>query len=198
MIGDRVNRNGSAYALTVFTAIVPGHEADVKRVIEGLGRGTDSPLARLTQLHTSRLQIFDRLVHQGEPQTVETLRNNYLVFTANFDGARDDFLDAIAARLPLDADSWWKHCVGYPGMSDRAAFRRWIRHNQINTSLFAVASPNRTVADVMQSLALRERLLEFAISAQGLSAEELQQRFRRAFSDLSVGANHSAHTHRAT
>ena len=65
VIGDRVNRNGSAYALTVFTAIVPGHEADVKRVIEGLGRGTDSPLARLTQLHTSRLQIFDRLVHQG-------------------------------------------------------------------------------------------------------------------------------------
>jgi hypothetical protein len=179
------DRNGTAYALTVFTAILPGHEGHVRHVIESVPRGVRSPLARLTQLHTSRLQIFDRLVYQGEPQQRETLKNAYLVFTAAFDGGDPDaFLDALMDLLPADADAWWRHCVAYPGMADRAAFKRWIKHNQVPTSMFAVASPNRTVPEVLRSLALRERLLEFAVDAQGLGAAELQQRFRHAFSDL--------------
>lgn len=191
-MGDQANRNGTAYALTVFTAIIPGHEDDVRKTIQGLPRGKDSPLARLAQLHTSRLQIFDRLVYQGEPQKREMLKNAYLVFTATFDGELDTFLNAIGERLPLDAEGWWGHCVAYPGMIDRTAFQRWIRHNQIETSLFAVASPNRSVADVVESLALRERLLEFAIAAQGVDAAELQERFRRAFGNLATGGGRSS------
>jgi hypothetical protein len=183
-VSERANRNGTAYALTVFTAIIPGHEDETRTIIESLPRGAYSPLARLKQLHTSRLQIFDRLVYQGAPQKVETLKNNYLVFTAAFDGDPDPFLDAIAEVLPHEADSWWRHCVAYPGMADRTAFKRWIRHNQIDTSMFAVASPNRTVADVVESLALRERVLAFAIEAQGLGAAELQERFQREFGSV--------------
>ena len=56
-----------------------------------------------------------------------------------------------------------------------------IRHNQIHTSLFAVNSPNRSVSDVVESLAVREKVLEFAISAQGLDAAELQAHFRQTF-----------------
>lgn len=180
------DRNGTAYALTVFTAILPGHQDEVKRVIESVPRGADSPLARLTQLHTSRLQIFDRLVYQGEPQVRETLKNAYLVFTAVFDGEDPGpFLDAMIDLLPAEIDSWWRHCVAYPGLTDRGAFKRWIKHNQLTTSMFAVASPNRTVPEVLRSLALRERLLEFAVEAQALGAAELQQRFRLAFGELS-------------
>ena len=86
--------------------------------------------------------------------------------------------------LPHEADGWWKHCVAYPGMDDRAAFKRWIKHNQIDTSMFAVASPNRSAPEVIRSLALRERLLEFAVEAQGLGAVALQERFRHAFADI--------------
>jgi hypothetical protein len=179
------DRNGTAYALTVFTAILPGHEDEVRRIIESVPRGTASPLARLTQLHTSRLQIFDQLVYQGAPQQRETLKNAYLVFTAVFDGEDPGpFLDAVIDLLPTEADNWWRHCVAYPGFSDRAAFKRWIKHNQITTSMFAVASPNRTAPEVLRSLALRERLLEFAVEAQGLGAAELQRRFRHAFTDV--------------
>lgn len=198
MIGDRVNRNGTAYALTVFTAITHGHERDVARTIAEVARGKDSPFARVPQLHTSRLQIFDRLAFQGGGQRPDQLRNDYLVFTAAFDGELDDFLNAIANLLPHDADSWWRHCVGYPGTTDRAALRRWIRHNQVATTLFAVASPNRSVADVIESLAVRERLLEFAISAQGLDAVELQHCFRHAFADLGTSTRRAANTHGAT
>ena len=179
-MGDRRNINGTAYALTVFTAIIPGREKALLATIEGVPRGARSPLARLGTVHTSRLQIFDHLIHQGASQRPDALKSNYLVFTAAFDGELEAFLDSILDRMP-EADEWWRQCVGYPGLGARAAFKRWIRHNQIHTSLFAVNSPNRSVADVVKSLALREELLEFAMSAQGLDATALQARFRQTF-----------------
>lgn len=179
-MGDRRNINGTAYALTVFTAIIPGHEKELLATIESVPRGVQSPLARLGIVHTSRLQIFDHLVHQGPSQRPDSLKSNYLVFTAAFDGELEPFLDSILDRIP-EADGWWRHCVGYPGLAARAEFKRWIRHNQIHTSLFAVNSPNRSVSDVVESLAVREKVLEFAISAQGLDAAELQAHFRQTF-----------------
>jgi hypothetical protein len=180
-MGERRNVTGSAYALAVFTPIIPGHEAEVRHTIECLPRGEASPLARLGTVHTSRLLILDHLVHQGPSQKPDRLRSSYLVFTAAFDGVLDAFLDALLRLLPREADSWWRHCVGYPGLSQAPAFKAWIRHNQIHTSLFAVAAPNETVADVRAALALRDRLLAFAIAAQGLEAAELQRRFRQTF-----------------
>lgn len=181
MGGDGHNLTGTTYALTVMTAIMPGRTEAVRAYIEGLPRGEDAPIARLGVVHTSRLQIFDSLVYQGDPQIRDRLKNDYLVFTAAFDGDDlDRFLDAIADRIP-EADGWWKHCVAYPGLEDRAAFRRWIRHNKINTGLFAVAYPNESVRAVVDALALRERIVEFAFQAQGLSAAELQASFLRTF-----------------
>ena len=183
-MGESRNITGGAYALTIFTAIIPGHEEALRETIEALPRGAESPLARLKQLHTSRLQIFDHLVYQGPPALRDELQSNYLVFTAAFDGALDPFLDAIIDHVGVDAGRWWRHCVGYPALADRAAFKGWVKRNQLHTSLFAVASPNESVANVLESLALREKVLAFAIAAQGLPADEVQERFRRTFAEV--------------
>jgi hypothetical protein len=179
-MGDH-GRVGTTYALTVLAPIRPGETEAVRATIEGLPLGEEGPFARLAQLHFSRLHIFDHLVYQGGDQKQDRLKSDWLVFTASIDGDLDAFLDAICERLPEEADSWWSHCVGYPGTSDRAAFKRWLRHNQVRTNLFGVAAPNATVSDIRESLALRERVLEFAIGAQGLEAAALQQRFRETF-----------------
>jgi hypothetical protein len=180
-MGDGHSVTGTTYALTVFTAILPGHEGELLRYIEGLPRGEDAPIARLGIVHTSRLHIIDQLVHQGGEQIRDRLKNKYLVFTAAFDGTTlDPFLDALAEKVP-EAHEWWRHCVGYPGIQNREAFKRWIRHNKINTGLFAVAYPNESVAAITSALALRERIVEFAYEAQGLGPAQLQERFRRNF-----------------
>jgi hypothetical protein len=177
------DRVGKAQALTVFAAILPGREEEARTVIEGLPRGSESPLARLEQLHFSRLQIIDELVYQGAPQKPDRLNSAYLVFTASFDGAIDPFLAAIVERLPAEADSWWSCCVGYPGTSDPKAFARYVKHNRIRTNLFGVAYPNASLADVRQSLELRDRVVKFAIAGQELDASELHARFLQEFAD---------------
>ena len=178
------NRVGGVYALTVFTPILPGHEDELRAHLDALPLGAESPLARLDQLHLSRIQIFDELVDQGPPHRRETLKSRHLLFTSTVDGELDPYLDTICERIGAQADGWWGHCVGYPGTADRAAFRAYIRAHKVDTGLLAVANPHATVKDVRESLALRERVVDFAAGAQGLDAAVLRERFLAAFADV--------------
>jgi hypothetical protein len=175
-MAERRNRVGGAYALTVFAPLIAGHEDAARAYLDALPVGAASPLARLERLHLSRIQIFDELVYQGEPQKRESLTSKYLVFTSSFDGELDPYLDALAERVP-EADEWWGHCVGYPGRADRAAFRAYIRAHKVDTNLFASAYPDADVERVQESLALREQVVAFAAGAYGLDPATLQQRF---------------------
>ncbi len=178
------NRVGGVYALTVFTPIVHGHEDELRAHLEALPVGADSPLARLDDLHLSRIQIIDALVDQGPPHRRETLKRSHLLFTSTVDGDLDPYLDAICERIGAEADCWWGHCDGYPGTADHAAFRRYIRAHKVDTNLLAVANPGVTVRDVRESLALRERVVDFAAAAQGLDAAALHERFLATFADV--------------
>ena len=178
------NRVGGVYALTVFTPIVHGHEDELRAHLEAMPVGADSPLARLDDLHLSRIQIIDALVDQGPPHRRETLKRSHLLFTSTVDGDLDPYLDAICERIGAEADCWWGHCDGYPGTADRAAFRRYIRAHKVDTNLLAVANPGVTVRDVRESLTLRERVVDFAAAAQGLDAAALHERFLATFADV--------------
>lgn len=178
------NRVGGVYALTVFTPILHGHEDELRAHLEALPVGAESPLARLDDLHLSRIQIIDALVDQGPPHRRETLKRSHLLFTSTVDGDLDPYLEAICERIGPDADGWWGHCDGYPGTADPAAFRRYIRAHKVDTNLLGVANPGATVRDVRQSLALRERVVDFAAEVQGLEAAALRERFLATFGDV--------------
>jgi hypothetical protein len=166
-----VNRVGVAYSLTVIAPIVAGREAEAREVIEALPAGF---LSRLANLHFSRIHVVADLVFQGPQQRHrDELRASHLVFTSTFDGELEPYLEALR---PI-ADTWWQFCVGYPGED----FTRWVREHQLDSSLFASAHPDATVPGVLESLALRERIVDFAIEARGLAPADLQRRFREAF-----------------
>jgi len=174
-MSERRNHVGVAYSLTVFAPIVAGREDAARDAIAALGVGPDSPLARLGGLHFSRVHVVSELVFQGPQQRHhDPLAASQLVFTSTVDGELAPYLEALR---PI-ADAWWQFCVGYPGSADGAAFGRWVREHQIDSSLFASAHPEATVPGVLESLALRERIIDFAVAARGLDAAELQRRFR--------------------
>jgi len=180
-MSERGNRVGGAYALTVFTPILEGREDELQDYLDAMPVGPESPLARLDTLNLSRIQIFRTLVHQGPKQKhTDTLSRAQLVFTSTFDGDLDAYLDALAERVP-EADEWWGRCAGYPGRADRAAFRAYVRGHKADTGLFRSAFEDASVADVRTALALRERMVDFAVEAQGLDAAALQARFRSEF-----------------
>jgi hypothetical protein len=174
-MADGRNRVGSAYSLTVVAPIIAGQDPEARAAIDALPVGAESPLARLGGLHFSRIHVVSELVFQGPQQRHrDHLRAAHLVFTSTFDGGLDPYLDALRSC----ADEWWQFCVGYPGGADHEAFMHWVRSHQIDSSLFASAHPEATVPGVLASLALRERIIDFAVAARGLDPVELQRRFR--------------------
>ena len=173
--------SGQAYALTVFTPIRDGHEEALRAYLASLPGQGDSPLARLGTTHFARWLVLSDFVYQGPPQERDSLRSPYLVFTSNFDGDRDTYLEAMAQLMPVEADAIWSHCVGYPGTDEPAAFARYLAHNQLGTTFFVAAYPDSTVSQVRDAVATRARLTAFAIEAQSLPRHELREAFRARF-----------------
>jgi hypothetical protein len=171
------NAVGKAYFFLALTAILPGRAEALREHLESLPTGSDSPLARVGRVHFGRWVIVSRLVKLGPVE--EQLANEYLLFAAEVDGPLDAFLDALRERMAEDADTVWGHCVGYPGSGDREGFHRWLRHNQIDAQLPFAAYPEATLPEVLEALELRERLTAFAVAAQGLDADALNEAYRR-------------------
>ena len=169
-----MNRVGVAYSLTVIAPIVAGREAQAREAIEAL---PPDFLARLENLHFSRIHVVSELVFQGPQQRHrDRLRASQLVFTSTFDGEPEPYVEALR---PV-ADTWWQFCEGYPGSAGEG-FARWVREHQLDSALFASAHEDATVPGVLESLALRSRVVDFAIEARGLAPAELQRRFRETF-----------------
>lgn len=177
------NISGQAYSLTVLTPIMDGHEAELARHLNGLQGGEQSPLTGVRGTHFARWVVIDDVIYESPEQGErEHLQRPRLLFTSNFDGALEPYLEALRTGLGDSANMIWGHCVGYPGTEDAGAFLDYLRHHQIDSSLFFAAYGDRTVEDVKRSLALRTRFIEFALRSQGLPATELKAAFLQEFS----------------
>jgi hypothetical protein len=174
------NESGQAYAFMAMTPIVQGEEAALRSYIEGIPRSA-SPFAKLPRTHLARWVILENFHNEEEQGKDEQLRSQYLIFTANLDGPLDTYLDELCERLADEAAEIWGRCHGCPRPAAGEPLKRYLLHNQIDTSLFFAAYGEASVAQVVASLEQRERMIAFAIEAQGLAPEELQRRFGEEF-----------------
>jgi hypothetical protein len=176
------NVSGQAYALTVLTPILDGRASELAAHLDALPEGDASPLARVPGTHLGRWVVIDQVKHQGRGQRHrDALAAPRLLFTSNFDGDLDAYLERLRTGLGEDADAIWGHCRGYPGHQDRAGFARWLRAHEIEAALFFAAYGSHTVEQVHANLDKRARLIEFALDAQGLEPDELRSRFLERF-----------------
>ena len=175
------NHSGQAYSLTVITPILGDHASALAAHLAALGPEDASPLARVPGTHFARWVILDDVVYEGGRQRRDALKASRLLFTSNFDGPLDAYLEALRTEMGEDADAVWGHCSGYPGRADAPAFAAYFRNHQLESALFFGAYGDRTVGQVREDLARRTRLIEFALGAQGLPPAELQASFQAAF-----------------
>lgn len=173
---------GQAYALTVLTPILDGHETELAAHLNGLPGGDRSPLAGVPGTHFARWVVIDDVVYEGAGQGErEHLQHPRLLFTSNFDGELEPYLEGMRTGLGDAADAIWSHCSGYPGHAAAGAFTTYMRRHKIDSSLFFAAYGDRRVQDVVRSLAARRRLIDFVLRAQGLPASDLQRAFGEEF-----------------
>jgi hypothetical protein len=176
------NISGQAYALTVLTPVIHGHETELTQYLNGLQGGDRSPLAGVRGTHFARWVVIDDGIYEGPDQGErDHLRRARLLFTSNFDGQLDPYLEVLRTGLGEAVDDIWGHCIGYPGARKPREFTNYLRHHRIDSSLFFAAYGERTVEDVNRSLALRNKFIDFALRAQGVPPAELKAGFLQEF-----------------
>jgi hypothetical protein len=172
---------GQSYALTVLTPIIAGHEIALRTYLRSLSDAGASPFREVPRTHFARWVIVPQPAFQGPPQRPDPWKSQYLIFTSCFDGDLLSYLGDLCAFIGPVVDAVWQHCVAYPGSDDPAAFARYMRHNQIDTEVYFASYPDATVQQVRDSLALRDRIVKFAIAAQGRSDPDIQSGWQEEF-----------------
>lgn len=173
------NVSGQAYAFMAMTPVKPGEDDVLTDYLRGLRARGPSPLAKLSRTHHGRFVIVKDFYNDPswkQPKE-EHLELPYLVFTSNFDGDLDSYLDELCEKLAAEAKQTWGRCVGCPESAQGGALKAYLKHNQIDTGIFFAAYDQATVGTVKRSLRQRERMIEFALRSQGLEPEALQQAF---------------------
>ncbi len=177
------NRNGQVYGLTILSPIIEderldiGHSMEIRWYLGHLARDRQSPFAQVSSTYLARLVVMDDVVYVGAPACEEHLKSRYLVFETNFDGDLDTYLTRMARETPEFVDAVWKHCVGYPGLSDTAAFVAYMKKCQITTTFFFADVNDRTVQQSLKALQTQSALARFIEKHQGKPPAEMQREF---------------------
>ena len=176
------NQSGQAYGFMALTPILHGAEAELRDYIERIDRD-HSPFAKLPRTHFARWVILESFFNEDAQPAEEQLKSQYLIFTTNFDGPLDTYLDELSTRLADEADEIWGRCFGCPRPAAGEPLKKYLLHSQIDTGLFFAAYGDATVQQVQASLEQREQMIDFATTTQGYSPDQLQRAFREEFGE---------------
>jgi hypothetical protein len=184
-MGIKANVSGQAYAFMAMTPVKPGEEKALTTYLRGLRDTGPSPLAKLARTHLARFVVVEDFHNDRtwKQRREEHLDLPYLIFTSNFDGDLDSYLDELCTALAPEAAEIWGRCVGCPERPSGDALKRYLKHNQIHTGIFFAAYGAAPIGKIKRSLAHRDAVVEFARTSQGLEPAALQQAFLARFGD---------------
>ena len=163
-----VNRAG-------LTALLPiasdKAEEALGALVERLPGGEQSPFARLECTHFARLLVVPA---RAEADNLPAC----LLFASEFDISPAGYLDLLCERMPAEAESIFRHCSGYPGVSAPRYFQRWIFDHRVRAGFSVHGNEHATVDRIRHSLALREQLIAFAMKTRDDDPATLLQRWQ--------------------
>ena len=177
------NQSGNVYGLTILSPILQdqnaetSHNCAIRMKLASLPCDEFSPFAKLSSTHMARLVVMDDVVYVGMPSCEEHLKSQYLIFETNFDGDLDNYLTRMAREISADVDAVWKHCWGYPGTKNLAAFIAYMKKCQITTTFYFADVNSRTVRETLTALQTQAAVARFIEKNQGRPAADLQKSF---------------------
>jgi hypothetical protein len=177
------NQSGQLYGLTILSPILGGytkevaHDMILRKYLSHMPNGEHSPFAKVPGTHFARLVVMDDVVFVGSPTQEEHLNSAYLVFTSDFDGDLDNYLQSMASVIPEVLDAIWSNCVGYPGAGDVGKFTEYMKKCQVTTTFYFADVNDKTLGQTLTALMIKSEVADFIALNQGQPAATLQQAF---------------------
>ncbi len=174
------NRFGQAYGLTMLSPIIgddqPGsetHDVILRAELRTMSAAAESPFASVPTTHLARWTIIDEAPFESVPAKVDHFWSKYLMFTSNFDGGTDSddialatYVESLRTNIPSTLVLLYRHCVGFPGVTDAAALLAYFKRCQFTTTFLFGAYPEASVDQVLRALAMQRRVAGFIADQQ--------------------------------
>jgi hypothetical protein len=184
------NKSGNAYALTILCPIRHGvpttcaegmegqtHAACLRNELQQVRVSESSPMALVPNTYLSRFYILTDVPYQGKPAIREHLKSNYLVFSVNFHGDLEPYLEGMWKAIEPAIRAILDHCFGFETVKTAAHFIQYIKSCQVTTTFFFNGSTDEQVAAQLKNLYIKQEFSKFAFENQGKTPRELQAAF---------------------
>jgi hypothetical protein len=177
------NQSGHIYGLTILSPIKDDPKAPIspslaiRMYLAALPVDGTGPFGKVTSTHMARLVVLDDVVYFGAPSCEEHLKSKYLIFETNFDGLLDDYLKELATKARTEVQEIWQHCIGFPGVSDIAAFVAYMKRCQVETTFYFADVNNKTLQETLDALQTQSAVSAFIEKNQGRPPAELREEF---------------------
>lgn len=181
---------GKANPLTVITPVKRGWRRWATLLILFVFKHL--PLGVVKQLafiHFARWILIrgDKLPRLDAEQPVEDWPYDLYVFTTNFNGSWDQYIDAFGRikSVSKGLNMLWYTSAGFPGPWPMRLFKRYIHYFEQHQGLYYNAYPGATVRDIETALRLESALESFLdATTDDMSDEEFKQRYTRFINEV--------------
>lgn len=202
------NESGNAYGLTILSPIKKGNVDDrsfadiIRDRLGDWGVNEASPMAKVPNTYLCRFFVLDDVFTQALSAgdffgtlyaffslfsnkirlkalaREEHLKSKYLVFTTNFHGDLDTYLNGMWQANSDEIKRIWGYCYGFDEVTNADSFIQYMKKCQLETTLFFVGSNDDSLAEQLKGLYLKQELTRFAAEHQGMAAPELQEAYK--------------------
>ena len=185
------NQSGNAYGLTALIPIRHGSVDNTsfeKRVRDRLQKwplDEHSPMAKVPNTYLSRFYLLNDCFYEGKPAVEEHLANKYLVFSSNFYGELETYLQGMWNQISDEISELLEHCVSFDEVNSAVSFADYIKRCQVDNSLFFMGSTDQPLDEQLKGIYLKQAFSHFAYMSQPFQSQEelgarrLQQAYNR-------------------
>ena len=184
-----VHFDGKSNPMTVITPMHFRWRWFQRLVIAIFRRLSLGVVRKLAFIHFARWIVVrrDRLPHLAPEQPKERLDNDLYLFSTNFNGPWDQYIDAFGMVIGVTKglDWLWWSSTGFPGAWPIKPFKRYIRYFEYPLDLYYNAYPGASVRDIAAALELEQRFAAFnAVDTGKLTPQEFAQQWRAFCTDI--------------
>jgi hypothetical protein len=140
-------------------------------------------LRKLSFIHFARWTLVKELPYNGPPQPQQTLRYAHMYFESNFNGGRDEYIDAFSHVLTRNMAVFFGSSYGFPGALPVGPFKAYIKENETEVSHYYSAYPEATSTMVAAALELDDRLAVLVGEAAQMDPAAFAAAYRKFLTD---------------
>jgi len=146
-------------------------------------RGPSPQLEQLSFIHFARWTLIRRLPSNGS-QPAQRFRHPHFLFESNFNGGKEEYIDAFSHILTRGMTLLWGSSYGFPKPLPTAPFKAYIRRHEVDICHFYSAYPDASTTMVKGALELDDKLARFAERAPDLDPDAFAREWRAFITDV--------------